>query len=190
VSIRNPSKSKHHRSLSPTIYSHSHPQDDPKKHGYKDDAGAGPSNPSSNHRRALSAEDPSSSNPRYSRLHANQEYHQPTPLPENRHDRASTALLGAGHRREDASALSPTYEKDGGMAAEGDGKNGYGYTIGDNEPDRSDDGLLGQGSRIMCDNGLLLCAGAAASAPSSSSSVDEGEYGGRGGASSQECAIL
>jgi GTPase SAR1 family protein len=214
VSIRNPSRSKHHhRSLSPTIHSPHHPHDDPKKQDSMGYAGTmNPSHPSSYHRRALSAGDPSSNNPRYSRPHSSRENHHPSTLPENRHDRASTALTGAGHhhhRDAASSALSPTFDKTTGGVVNSEAsyhdhhaaglENNHGYDSthndDDNEHDRSGDGLLGQGSRIMCDNGLLLCAGstaAAASGPSSSSSVDEGQYGGGRGtsASSQECAIL
>lgn len=198
VAIRNPSKSKHHRSLSPTVNGHGHGQGgDPRKGAAK----LGPPSrnlPNQHHRRALSASDPAAPDPpSQSHLYGSssssnpQRRHYPQHLqsnPENRHDYStlSTSSRGrlcrddydtmmmngadpAADGRSDGDGDAALYDKDG-CGGEDDplpsDPNGSGGANGNSNPN-----LLHHGSKIMCDNGLLLC-----------SSGTEG--------TSQACAIL
>jgi small GTP-binding protein len=195
VAIRNPSKSKQHRSLSPTMYSHGHSGGgDSKKLG--GGAAIGPS-PPNHHRRALSANDPSASNdPDYhqfsqsapalnsQRRNYPQHHHH---HPENRHDYPT--LLSSSSRGRDEydattmmSGADPATSHANGVAS----NEKKGYTSGDDDDEdplhsrsnpksaaaSNNPNLLHHGSKIMCDNGLMLC----------SSGGPEG--------TSQECVIL
>lgn len=167
VAIRNPSKSKQHRSLSPTINGHGH--GDPKK------GAAGISPPNHNHhRRALSANDPATSDDHHSpsNLYDSQRRNYPQHLqnhPENRHDYSTPSSRGRDGYDATmmaAGADSAPHGRRGG--ADGDGAN---EKEGDSDNDDEDPlhsnpkgsqsnnpSLLHHGSKIMCDNGLMLCS--------------------------------